>query len=83
MLKRRSASPARNVLRVGWSYPRDTKVHDLYYITHVEERIIVKPRTNVTGKYGCKNILKWQAAVNTPAPIPDCITDSEIFLPAK
>lgn len=24
-----------------WSYPRDKDVHDLYYITHVEERIIV------------------------------------------
>jgi len=37
----------------------DKEVHDLYYITHVEERIIVKSRTNVTGKCVGKNIFKW------------------------
>jgi hypothetical protein len=51
----------------------------VYYVTHVEERIIVQIRTNVTGKYGGKNIFKVASFCEHDNAHTDCIIDSELF----
>jgi hypothetical protein len=51
----------------------------MYYIAHVEKSIIVKLRTNVTRKYGSKNIFKVAGSCEHDKVHPVCIIDSEIL----
>jgi len=51
----------------------------LYYITQMEERIIVQVRANVTGKYGGKSIFKVASSCEHDNAHPVCIIDSEVF----
>jgi len=51
----------------------------VYYITHVEERIIVQLRANVTVKYGGRNIFKVTGSCEHDNAHPVCIIDSEFF----
>ena len=62
-----------------WSNQEEQGDRSVHHCSHVEERIIVKLRTNVTGKYGGKNIFKMAGSCEHNNAHPDCIIDSGIL----